>query len=315
MELLRLDNVSARIQQNTVLEGISFTLEAGRRLAIAGQTGSGKTTLLKLIGGLAAVHHGTVLFNGQRVLGPEEKLLPGHPAIGYLSQHFELRNNYRVEEELEAKNQLPDIQAQHIYEVCRISHLLKRKTDQLSGGERQRIVLARLLTTNPVLLLLDEPFSNLDPAHRNVMFDVINDIGQKLGVTCILVSHDAADTLPWADTIIVLKDGKMVQQATPEEVYLHPADEYVAALFGEYNLVDDLVQGRRLLVRPEHLVLCEGEGNCMEGRVQQVLYYGSYSIAVIVCSGQQLKMRVREGGLKPGEDVRIKVVEQKAHVI
>src|SRR5690606_10088497 len=100
-------------------------------------------------------------------------------------------------------NVLSDESAQIVFEVCRISHLLGRKTDQLSGGERQRIAIARLLVSAPDLLLLDEPYSNLDVAYKRILQDVIRDIGRKLKISCILVSHDPADTLSWASKILV----------------------------------------------------------------------------------------------------------------
>ncbi len=237
MALLEVAGISKLEKENFTLKEINFTQQSSQRIAIAGETGSGKTTLLKIIAGLIQPDAGKIIFDGKRVLGPLEKLIPGHPDIAYLSQHFELRNNYRVEEELESKNLLTDEEASTIYAVCRIQHLLKRKTDQLSGGERQRIVLARLLTTSPKLLVLDEPFSNLDAVHKNIIKSVLEDIGTKLKITCILVSHDAMDSLSWAETIIVMKEGQIIQYGTPEQIYNQPVNEYCAGLFGEYNLI------------------------------------------------------------------------------
>jgi iron(III) transport system ATP-binding protein len=156
---------------------ISFTQQKARKLAIAGETGSGKSTLLKMIAGLAQPAEGEIRFRGERVLGPQERLVPGQPGIAYLSQHFELWNNYRVEEILSYANDLSVEAAAALYAICRIDHLLARRTDQLSGGERQRIALARLLVRPPRLLLLDEPFSNLDHIHKSLLKTVIRDIG------------------------------------------------------------------------------------------------------------------------------------------
>jgi len=183
---------------------ISFTQEKGRKLAIAGETGSGKSTLLKMIAGLAAVGPGEVRFEGSRVLGPLERLVPGQPGIAYLSQHFELWNNYRVEEVLSYANDLSVEESVELYGICHIDHLLARRTDQLSGGERQRIALARLLVKPPRLLLLDEPFSNLDMIHKDILKSVIRDITQRLDITCLLVSHDPLDVLSWADEVLVV---------------------------------------------------------------------------------------------------------------
>src|SRR5258706_9094063 len=177
MAFLNVSGISKKEGQWFSVKDINFVQEQFQKIAIAGETGSGKTTLLKMIAGLMQPDAGEIVFKGEKVLGPYEKLIPGHRRIAYLSQHFELRNNYRVEEELESKNLLTDKEADEIYSVCRIRHLLKRKTDQLSGGERQRIVLARLLTSSPELLLLDEPFSNLDAIHKNIIKSVIYDIG------------------------------------------------------------------------------------------------------------------------------------------
>jgi ABC-type sulfate/molybdate transport systems ATPase subunit len=153
--------------------------------------------------------------------------------IAYLSQQFELRNNYRVEEILEMANKIPLEEAEVIYQICRINHLLKRRTDQLSGGEKQRIALAQLLISSPRLLILDEPYSNLDLIHKSILKYVVDDIADKLKTTVVLISHDPADTLSWADEIFVMKGGQIIQKGTPQNVYFKPLEEYTAALSGD----------------------------------------------------------------------------------
>ena len=238
MDLLTVSGISKRNGDVFAVEGISFEQKPLQKIAIAGETGSGKSTLLKIIAGLVQPDTGTVLFEQQRVLGPNEKLMPGHEGIAYLSQHFELHNHYRIEEILDFENRLPDEQANTLYEVCRISHLRHRWTHELSGGERQRISLARLLITSPRLLLLDEPFSNLDMIHKSILKSVIHDIGELMNITCILISHEPLDTLSWADEILVMRNGHIIQQGSPENIYHHPVDTYIAGLFGKYNLLD-----------------------------------------------------------------------------
>jgi len=239
------------------LPHIKFTLQKNQHLAIAGETGSGKSTLLKIIAGLAAStpaavnapeanpKQGAVFFEGIKVLPPQERLIPGQPGIAYLSQHFELWHNYRVAEVLDYNNDLEPTDAQNLYQLCHIDHLLGRRTDQLSGGERQRIALARLLVRPPRLLLLDEPFSNLDMNHKRTLKAVLQNITSNFGITTILVSHDPYDTLTWADKLIVLKDGHIVQQGLPREVYEKPTNVYVAGLLGDYTFVDSV------FIRPE----------------------------------------------------------------
>jgi iron(III) transport system ATP-binding protein len=275
-------------------------------MAVAGETGSGKTSLLKTIAGLTQSAQGTVLFEGQRVSGPLEKLIPGHPGIAYLSQEFELPQHLRIEQVLEYANELPEEEAYGLFRVCQIDHLMKRKTHQLSGGERQRIALARLLIGRPRLLLLDEPFSNLDMIHKEALKSVIRDIGKKLDTTCMLVSHDPLDVLSWADEVLVLRDGRPVQQGTPMQVYQSPVDEYVAGLFGKYNLVE----GR--IVRPEQIALSFSmQTGALKGRVETVSFWGSFQETVVVTeSGLHLTVRLWGFGLSAGEVVYLTVPEK-----
>lgn len=251
MALLEVSRVVKQEGDAELIGQLSFVQEPLQKLAIAGATGSGKTTLLKMIAGLLQPTSGAVFFEGERVPGPDEKLMPGHPGIAYLSQHFELRNHYRVEELVYRSGALSRKETESIARVCRIDHLLQRWTHQVSGGERQRIALACLLATAPRLLLLDEPFSNLDAIHKTLLKEVIDDIGAQLAITCLLVSHDAADTLSWADTILVLKEGKLIQQDKPLKIYLEPVNEYTAALFGPYNWLDPLFRQALTAARGE----------------------------------------------------------------
>lgn len=288
MSLLNVSGVSKKLGENFLLKNINFIQKPSQRIAIAGSTGSGKTTLLKIIAGLIQADEGQVIFQGEKVKGPLEKLLPGHPKIANLSQHFELRNNYRVEELLQMANKLSEADADIIYQVCRIEHLLKRWSDELSGGERQRISFAKALVTSPKLLLLDEPFSNLDAFHRSILKSVINDVEERLDTSCILVSHDPVDLLSWADEIVVINQGKIIQRGTPEEVYQFPVNEYAAALFGRYNVVSsELVQlfpslenDTRRFIRPGNFKIGLDE-NGAKGQIASVSFMGGFYEAEI----------------------------------
>ncbi|HTR31163.1 MAG TPA: ABC transporter ATP-binding protein [Puia sp.] len=311
MEFLQVVKVGAR--DGAVAE-ISFSQQRGQRLVVAGATGSGKSTLLKLIAGLAQPVEGEIRFEGERVMAPGESLIPGHPEIAYLSQHFELWNNYRVEDILSYANELTAEESASLYAICRIGHLLRRKADQLSGGERQRIALARLLVRPPKLLLLDEPFSNLDRVHKEILRTVIADIQQRYGVTCILVSHDPPDVLSWADEVLVLKDGRLVQKGGPERIYRQPADEYVAGLFGKYNRVHPALAARLgrlpgaggsqdLLVRPEKLTLSALGSAAARGRVTRIAFLGGYYEVEVELADSRLLVRVDTNTYQPGQEV------------
>jgi len=252
-------------------------------MAIAGETGSGKSTLLKMIAGLVQPDTGRILFEDQPVKGPEEVLVPGHPSIAYLSQLFELPKFLRVEQVLVYANTFSFKQASKLFRLCHIQHLLKRKTDELSGGERQRVALARQLLTQPRLLLLDEPYSNLDILHKNTLKKVIDDLITEVGITIILVSHDPLDTLSFAEEIFVMQKGRMIQQGAPATIYKHPKNEYVAGLFGNYVLLQpkelrDLLgkaSKKTTIVRPENFAV-SAKGKGVRGIVKHVTYYGSY---------------------------------------
>jgi iron(III) transport system ATP-binding protein len=297
------------------VSGISFSQVKGQKLALAGATGSGKSTLLKLIAGLLQPDVGEIWLDGQRVRGPLETLVPGHPGIAYLSQHFELWNNYRVGEVLSYANDLSDEEAGALYAMCRIGHLLGRRTDQLSGGERQRIALARLLVKPPRLLLMDEPFSNLDRVHKEILRAVIRDIADSTGISCILVSHDPQDILSWADEILVLNGGRLIQKATPERIYRQPVDEYTAGLFGKYNLVDATLaarlgrlagtaDGRKdLFIRPEKLTLSAMGNAAAQGRVMGVTFLGGYYEIEVELASSRLLVRADSNSYQKGQAV------------
>lgn len=318
MALLKVSGISKQLGGNVVLQDISFTQKKFQKLAIVGESGSGKSTLLKIIGGLIQPDSGDVLFENKHVEGPNERLIPGHPKMAYLSQHFELRNNYRVEEILEYANTLPEAEAQSLYEICHISQLLKRKTDQVSGGEKQRIAMARLLIGAPSLFLLDEPFSNLDVLHRNTLRAVIRNMGEKLGITCLLVSHDPADALSWADEILVMKNGQIIQQGTPEKIYRQPVNDYAAGLFGKYNAFSKTQaavfgeipkiygHGKKLFIRPEAFtLLAKKSKTAIAGKVTEVAFLGSCYEVEVALPNALVTVKTDTGTVNKGDTVYV----------
>jgi ABC-type Fe3+/spermidine/putrescine transport system ATPase subunit len=317
MAMLTVSGVGKKIKDAWVVEQVSFSQEPLEKIAIAGETGSGKTTLLKMIGGHEQISEGEIKFLGKDILGPLDKLIPGHPGTAYLGQHFELRNNYYVHEVLDYGNKLSAKESAKIYDTCRIDHLLLRKTNELSGGERQRIAFAKVLVTLPKLLLLDEPFSNLDASHRTVMKQVINDIVDHLKTSCIMIAHDAADILSWADKVLVMKNGKLIQQANPFDIYFHPADEYCTGLFGHYNLLDRTASGILLgnglnhtpgnqnMVRPEQLILSTDGPESCKAKVEEVQFFGSYFLVHARLGEQVLKVSTSQSLFQKGDTVFI----------
>jgi ABC-type sugar transport system ATPase subunit len=324
MSLLKLSSISKKVNNDFVLCGINFSQRKYQKIVLAGETGSGKSTLLKIIAGLAQPDEGEVRFENSIVKGPAETLVPGHPHIAYLSQDFELPKSLRVEQILSHENLLPDHEAEALYKTCRIIHLLSRRTDQLSGGERQRIALAKLLISMPRLLLLDEPFSNLDMVLKETLKSVLQDVMESLRITCILVSHDPLDSLSWADKIIVMREGKILQEGTPEKIYQRPVNEYVAGLLGKYNVIPagkaklfsawsrHLPARKNIMIRPESLKLVRSRRKAVAGKILRLNFFGSYSEVEVSLPGIIMTVRSESKNLKVGGRVYVTCVSTGA---
>ncbi|WP_198405641.1 ABC transporter ATP-binding protein [Chitinophaga caeni] len=325
MDFLNVSGIIKSEKDKTILHGVDFQVDELEKVAIVGASGAGKSTLLKIVAGLSQADEGAVFYDGSRVKGVDEKLMPGHPGIAYLSQHFELWNNYRVEDVLSYGNKLPEDAAMQLYRICRIDHLLKRYTSQLSGGERQRIAMARLLNGAPGLFILDEPYSNLDLIHKEILKAVIRDLSEQLQITCLLTSHDPMDTLPWADRILVMQQGKIVQSGTPHEIYAQPLSEYTAALFGPYNLINEQdaavlmpsgKPGKHLLLRPHQMRIVAGGNQALPGTVQRINYHGNcYIVEVLTASKEVFYIQVANMNVQKGSQVHIAINGQETWYI
>ncbi len=315
MELLKAQNISKIAGERVLLADTSLEILSGSRLAIMGETGSGKSTLLKIMAGLIAPSSGEVRINGKKLENPTEQLIPGHPKIAYLSQHFELRNNYRVIELLEMTAKLEADACSNIIDLCRISHLLQRKTHEISGGERQRIALARLLLGNPDLLLLDEPFSNLDMVNKLIVREVLQEISTSLHLTCVMVSHHPEDVLPWAETVIIMQKGRIIQKDTPQVVYNQPINSYTASLTGLNNPLlpgeEALARALRLdkslpnWIRPENLKIIQKEDAGANGLIQSVTFCGHFWLNRVNMGYRDLIVISEQSDFQVGQEVSV----------
>jgi ABC-type sugar transport system ATPase subunit len=316
MALLEVQHISKQQPGRIILEDISFEQEALQKIAITGESGAGKSTLLKIISGHVQADGGTVLLNRERVAGPEEKLLPGHRDIAYLSQHYELHHNYVVKDLICFQMNVEDTEASRLFDICRISQLLERRTDQLSGGEKQRIALCMLLVKYPKLLVLDEPFSNLDLIHKSTLKAVLDDITGRLKITCLLASHDPQDTLSWADVIVVIKEGRIIRRGTPKEIYYKPANEYVAGIFGKYNwltreqasLFGIAANDKEVMIRPEDFSLSENN-NGIKGIIEKISFWGNFYEAEVRIDDLVIVVRTGRNNWAKGQEVFVTIIE------
>lgn len=321
MAFLELNHVSKKLSSdNYAVKELSLSVKQHAKLGIVGETGSGKSTLLRLIGGLQQKDTGTIHFEDKKVKGPEDQLIPGHPEMQYLSQYFELKEFMTVAEYLDNIYLIAEDDADKIYKACQIEHLLSKDTRHLSGGEKQRVAMAKALTHQPRLLLLDEPFSNLDFHHKKIIKTVIENVGEELDTTIIMITHEPKDVLSWADEIVVMRKGEVVQKGTPKELYEKPKNEYVAGLFGKYQLLSaekwgignsdefHTIKGNAL-VRPEQFVVSR-RGAGIRGTVTKVLYHGSYDEVTIETTAGVINLTSQVRIYSADDQVVVKLIKE-----
>lgn len=224
------------------IQDISFSIRRGDITAIIGESGSGKSTLLKCIYGLLKPDSGEIYYLSKRVKGPDEQLIPGHPEMRMVSQDFSLNVYAKVYDNIAAMLANTDVASKHsrtmeLMERLHISHLKDKKVITLSGGEQQRVAIARAFISGARVLLLDEPFSQVDTLLKNQLRTDLKHLAKDAGMTIILVSHDPTDGLSLADELIILKDGRLLQQGFPRQVYEQPGSSYVAAMLGNAVLL------------------------------------------------------------------------------
>ena len=291
MPLLSIHQVSKRYTPNeqSAVKNISLQIEEGEKWSIVGESGSGKTTLLRLIGGLEYPDEGAIYFQDELVLPPNKKLIAGHPDIKIIFQDFRLLPNHKIEENIDYELHLlnPSIRKKKIKELLELCHLedfIGKYPRELSGGQQQRVALAKALASEPSLLLMDEPFSNLD----SILTEELHQIIYSLPINVILVSHDAQETLVISDKIVVMQKGEIKQIGTPEQIYLQPQSLYTARLFGQVNLISKLDLEKILkttffhtsplaCIRPEDLHLADKDETTIEGLILKVEFLGVFS--------------------------------------
>jgi ABC-type sugar transport system ATPase subunit len=218
------------------IKEVSLDIKPGKITAIIGRSGSGKSTLLNLIYGLIDADSGQVRLMDERIWGPAEKLIPGHDAMKMVTQQSDHLNHYakvwdNVASLLPNTNlDYKSAKTTEVLQQLRLLDLKERRIADLSGGERQRVSIARALVSNPKVLLLDEPFNQVDASFRDNLQQDIRQIVQQTGLTVIMVSHDPQEVLSLADELVVLKDGEVVEAGKPQQLYQQPQKLYTATL-------------------------------------------------------------------------------------
>ncbi len=282
--MLKVENVSFGYTSKEVVKNISFKANKGNYIAIVGESGCGKSTLLEIIYGLLHIEKGAVYWNNEKLLGPNFYLIPGEKFMKYLPQDFDLMPYITVEENIGKNissldpNKLNRIK--ELLEVVDMSNFLKTKVKNLSGGQKQRVAIAKVLADEPEVLLLDEPFSHIDNFRKNHLRRSIFKYLKSKNILCIVATHDTTDALSFADEILVIRDGKLVANNTPETLYNKPKSKYVASFFNEINEISlSIISAKNtsndtLLVYPNQLKIVENSN--LEAAVITSYFKGSY---------------------------------------
>ncbi|MEZ4938725.1 MAG: ABC transporter ATP-binding protein [Crocinitomicaceae bacterium] len=262
------------------LKDISFHLKNGERLSIIGLSGSGKSSLLKSIYGLFDLHNGEILFDNLRVKGPAEVLIPGHPRMKLVDQNFALDNYHSVGENI--SNRILHLDKEDIYQKKEeLLHVvnLKPYEDQLahtlSGGQKQRLALARSLAQIPELLLLDEPFSQIDLMNKFEIEKSLFDYLDRYAISTIMVTHDYQDAFTLSDRILIMENGRISNDLDKVDLYENPNSHYEAMITGGYNEIQ--FNHKNYNFRKNEFRLVEENGFSIEVEIEQneVLYLGA----------------------------------------
>lgn len=258
--MLKIDDISFSYQEEPTIKNLSFKIEKGKNLAIIGESGCGKSTLLKLIYGLHDLDKGHIFWNDLEVLGPKYHLIPGMDYMKYLAQDFDLMPFITVAENV--GKYLSNIYAEkkkeriaELLEIVEMTEYANVKAKNLSGGQMQRVALARVLALEPEVLLLDEPFSHIDNFRKNSLRRKLFDYLKKNRITAIFATHDSSDVLSFADEVLVMKQGQVVEQGNPKSVYDNPKSKYIASLFGDVNEIE--MHGKMQFIYPNQLEIVE----------------------------------------------------------
>jgi iron(III) transport system ATP-binding protein len=311
MSALRISGVSKSYGPVSVLRELDLEIESGTFAAILGVSGCGKSTLLRLLAGFDYIDAGAIEIGGAIVDDGSRHVAANHRRVGYVPQegalfpHLDVRANIAFGL---PRSERGGPRVDELVELVGLGGLERRRPSELSGGQQQRVALARTLATKPDVVLLDEPFAALDPELRASMRTEVRDTLKNLGTTALLVTHDQEEALSCADSVAILRDGRISQVGSPRELYLAPHDIDVACFLGEANILPARIDGSRadtrlgsllvrarppgdkprdgvVVVRPEELRLAAANGNGPPNAlVTAVEYYGHDARVELTCS-------------------------------
>lgn len=329
MTKIQVEGLELRLSDAFQLGPITLDLESKSCTALVGPSGSGKTTLLRCLAGLQAHEGGRILFGDRVASDPKIRVKPSDRRIGFVFQDGALWPHMSAVEHLRFANPTLSRQAaEDLLAQTQLFDVADRKPAALSGGERQRLALARALACQPDVLFLDEPLNSVDVALRDQLGALIRSLAERHGLTLVLVTHDRDEALNIADRLIVMRDGKVVERGTPEDLLRRPATAFTAAFLGgaiclpttrREDVVDtafgplasdaDPASHLALTLLPGDVRMAAGDGaNTLRTKVLRVLRGLDGTRALVDVNGHSLQVSC-EDSLQPGQEVVIELAE------
>ncbi len=267
--------------EQPLFEDFSFQLEKEKICTLLGQSGSGKSTLLKLIYGLYDWPHGEIELEGRKLLGPKGNLVPGEPDIKWVAQEFDLMPYTSVAENVgiyfsninlsEKKAQIIDL-----LKVVDLEDFYSQKVTHLSGGQKQRVALAKALAQAPKLLLLDEPFSQMDAYLKNKLQRQLFEFVKSKKITVLMVTHNVQDALSFSDRIDILEKGQLIESQSPKEIFFNPKEKATLRLLGDINVLNLSLFGGKDEVKVIHPFELIEDANGISVEVAASYFKGSH---------------------------------------
>ena len=286
---VRIDNVTKTFGQTTAVSNFSAELEDGHLICLLGPSGCGKSTLLNMLCGIIPVSQGQIFFDDKDVT----KLPPDQRNIGMVFQNYALYPHMTVAENiafpLEIQKVKKDERKARVEEIAKLVHvdsLLRRYPSELSGGQQQRVAIARAMVKKPQLLLMDEPLSNLDARLRLEMRDEIRRIQKETGITTVFVTHDQEEAMSISDSILLMKDGVLIQNGLCQELYVNPSCLFVAEFLGNPPANKIIQEDKILAIRPEAFTL---DPNGTEAEIQFISEMGKDQIVTMTYLGNTVR--------------------------
>jgi len=309
--MLQVNNITFGYSKNkTVLDNFSFTLQKGEHLCIMGESGCGKSTLLKAIYGLLDLQKGTIFWGENQVLGPEFHLVPGMDFFKYVAQDFDLMPYISVSENIKKflsrfYPEESEVRTQELLEVIEMKAFENTKVKNLSGGQKQRVAIARALANEPELILLDEPFGQIDNFKKNSLRRRLFAYLKDKNIACIVATHDKNDALSFADQLIIIRNNKILANKNPKEIYKNPKEKYVAALFDDVNEI--IIDEKKQLLYPHQLKIVEKSD--ISATVLNSYFKGAYWLIEAEVEKQIVFFNHVEE-LEKGKEIDLKICEE-----